>query len=187
MTPEFYTTLQAYVVNAEIDRSVIQIRTKESKSEGTVEAARQFLYHVDLSAFGAPDLFPTILNTTTVALMHHVNRSVPDVDPLPWGFARKALNIFLRNSFYSYYLRPRYSLQRVEAILEIPLDENAATGLRRDAKTYGLRPPRWKNIRHLTPEENVNWQQLALDVAQKKIPIASILIFRTGARELCDG
>jgi hypothetical protein len=168
MPPEFYTRLQTYVVNAGIDRSVLQIRTKGSKSKGSLDTVQQFLYAADLSTFSDPNTFPQILDDTTMALKHVVDRALPSNDNLPWGFARKCLNIFLRNSTYSHYLRARYSLGGVESILEIPLDSNVAKGLKRDAAKYGLCPPRWNSISQLTPTTNADWQAIALAVAQNQ-------------------
>jgi len=67
-----------------------------------------------------------------------------------WGTARKALDVFLRDAAYNHYLREYFGLGPVEAWLEIPLDQDTAAGLRRDAPGSGL--PRWPGVRHLTPE-----------------------------------
>ncbi len=166
MPPEFYTRLQTYVVNAGIDTSVLQIRKKGSKSKGSLHAVQRFLYDADLSTFSDPNTFPQILDDTTIALKGFVDTALPSNDNLPWGFARKCLNIFLRNSTYSHYLRERYSLWGVESILEVPLDSNVAEGLERDAAKYGLSPPRWNSISQLTPTVNADWQAIALAVAQ---------------------
>jgi len=48
----------------------------------------------------------------------------------PWGIARKAINLFLRDAVYNKYLSGRFGLDRLEAWLELPLDSQVARRLR---------------------------------------------------------
>jgi hypothetical protein len=56
--------------------------------------------------------------------------------------ARKALNIFLRDVFYNHYLREEYGFGRLEQWLELPLDMDAARGLREDSGDVDIQLPR---------------------------------------------
>ena len=50
-----------------------------------------------------------------------------------WGFARKGLNIFLRDCFYNRYIHDHYGLQAIEPFLEVPLDGRVMEKIRRCA------------------------------------------------------
>jgi hypothetical protein len=158
---EFHRRIQTYVVNAGIDMSVLR-----SAPAGTKDAAHKFLFALDLGEFTAdPASFPVVLNEKTEALKD----SFPENGRV-WGRARKCLNIFLRNATYSYYLREKYVLGKLESILELPLDSNVARGLKRDAAEYHISPPAtWKfTIIGLTPKTNDSWQAIASEVARKR-------------------
>lgn len=83
-----------------------------------------------------------------------------------WGAARKALNLFLRDCTYDYYLRRHYHLDRVEPWLEAPLDSNVAIALRREPE--GSKLPRWDSLRRLKPTVSNQYQTVALRVARRK-------------------
>jgi hypothetical protein len=160
-TSKFDTLLQRYVVNAGIDVTVLP---GQPSPPGTMQAAHSFLYDLDLSEFRDPSMFQHLLDEKTEAL----RRSFPATGQF-WGRARKCMNIFLRNSTYSYYLRERYTLSVIEPFLEMPLDAKAAKGLTRDTKNYNLGTlPKWDAIIRLTAETNDLWQALASQIAQRK-------------------
>lgn len=158
---DFSKRLQRYVVNAGIDMTVLRGRPCPA---GTMEAAHRFFYDLDLAEFHDLSSFSNVLDRKTEEL-----RRLFPVTGRFWGRARKCINIFLRNSTYSYYLREKYALANLEPLLELPLDSNVASGLRGDAVKYGLNPPpKWDAIIRLNPEINDRWQSLASQVAHRK-------------------
>lgn len=123
---------------------------------GTAEAARTYLASLNLMDFSGRGMsrFEHALDMHTERLRAGLPRSARH-----WGLARKCLNIFLRDATEHHVLRIRFNLAQVESRLEIPLDRHTATELRaRD--TAGLLP-RWRTIKHLTPEDNSRYQALA--------------------------
>lgn len=65
------------------------------------------------------------------------------------GFARKFLNIFLRDSLYDAHLSRTFRLARIEPWLEVPLDGDVGRHLL--AEPEGASLPRWKTIYELRP------------------------------------
>jgi len=159
-TSKFDKLLKRYVIHAGIDMTVLR---GKPCPPGTMQSAHNFLYDLDLSEFRDPSTFRRLLDEKTETL----RRSFPATGQF-WGRARKCMNIFLRNSTYSYYLRERYTLSDVEPFLEIPLDSQVAEGLACDAKNYKIGPPpKWDAIIRLTAETNDRWQALASEIAQR--------------------
>jgi hypothetical protein len=124
--------------------------------EGDIKRVRVFLDKLDITQFNRPNRFPISLDRATKSLARRI--------PLRWGAARKFLNIYLRNITYNFYLRRKYRLHRIEALLELPLDSYAADGLRADHEGNSL--PRWKGVIHLTREANALYQDVARQVAK---------------------
>jgi hypothetical protein len=66
---------------------------------------------------------------------------------------------------YNFYLREKYRLDRVESMLELPMDSYAAKGLRAEPEGEGL--PRWSGVSHLTPETSAAYQAAAAQAAAR--------------------
>jgi hypothetical protein len=128
---------------------------------GSVTAARNFLRRLDLSAFGVndADTFASELDRATEML-----RTALPHGAQHWGIARKALNIFLRDCFYTSYLMSAFHLDRVESFLELPLDSITAKRLC-DAPSGTLL--RWPGVKHLTAPVSEQLQRVAADEARK--------------------
>jgi hypothetical protein len=86
------------------------------------------------------------------------------IDGRPWGAARKALNLFLRDSLYNRYLSDHFNLQQIEAWLEIPLDSAVARGLQSGTGRGVL--PRWPGLKHLDPSVSTSYQNAAAEHAR---------------------
>jgi hypothetical protein len=82
-----------------------------------------------------------------------------------WGTARKVLNIFLRNAFYTTYLRERYALSTAEALFEVPLDSITGKWLIANARQKEV--PQWSGVRHLTTAASESYQQCATRLARQ--------------------
>lgn len=87
-----------------------------------------------------------------------VQRKLPNPDK-PWGIARKAVNLFLRDCFYNHYLREEYGLAAVEQWLEVPLDGVVSRAFCREAGRGEL--PRWRGLGRVTPGDSVRFQEFA--------------------------
>jgi hypothetical protein len=132
-----------------------------------VSTAREFLQQLDLDGFSATTAarFEYKLEKETEKL-----RSTLPVGARNWGAARKALNIFLRDAFYSHYLRDEYRLAGIEWWLELPLDKYSALGLRDDIAKLKLKLqlPRWPGVKHLEVSVSACYQHAASLVAQRR-------------------
>lgn len=120
---------------------VTSLRGQPEKTRGAV---LEFLRDIDLSDVprSAP-AFTCWLNDRTECLRQRIWRRVsrerrdklkdkcPDPSMPMWGVARKSLNLFLRCCLYNHYLRSKHHLERIEPLLEVPLDSVVGKGLRR--------------------------------------------------------
>ena len=131
---------------------------------GAVEAARIFLRRLNLAPFGSTDStsFQTQLNLTTEDL----RKALPHGCQY-WGMARKILNIFLLDCFYTSYLDSAFHLDRAESFFELPLDSITAKELRRAAKKRDISLPPWPGVKHLTIPVSASFQMAAADEASK--------------------
>ncbi len=85
-----------------------------------------------------------------------------DVLPIngrPWGAARKAINLFLRDVLYNQYLSRRFAFGQIERWLEVPLDSAVAHGLKKEAGRGAL--PRWPGLKHLNDITSNEFQKFA--------------------------
>ncbi len=83
---------------------------------GTVREARHHFSKMDLRVFGvASSRFRAVLDRETLRL-----QSALPIAARRWGIARKLLNIFLRDCFYTGQLSEAYRLATLETEFEIP-------------------------------------------------------------------
>ena len=127
---------------------------------GTTAAARGYLGGMELTPFatGEPDIFLHVLDSGTDALREAMQADAQSSRG-EWGYARKGLNIFLRDCLYNYYLRDAYGLGIAESLLEVPLDSIVAMRLRREGAGAAL--PVWTTIKALDPETSARYQSVA--------------------------
>ena len=130
---------------------------------GTIDAARSFLAVIDLSALSrvSPPDYPATLDRLTDDFV----RALPDGARF-WGAARKFLNIFLRDVFYTRQLCEAFPLHHLEDSLEVPLDSHVALALRSEPEGAVL--PRWQTIIGLQAAVSAHFQDVALAVARRR-------------------
>jgi len=128
-----------------------------------IGVARDYFKRLDLRMFAVASEkeFVQRLDTATENLRRRFPKEAKN-----WGAARKALNLFLRDTLYNTFLSKHYHLEKTEPWLEIPLDQYVAAGLHRDYRGEDL--PKWDGIKRLTPENSVAFQRAAKLVAQEK-------------------
>ena len=130
-------------------------------NKGAVAASRAFLRRLNLARFGVTDatIFSTELDRTTDALRSALPRNAQH-----WGLARKVLNIFLRDCFYTSYLVSAFHLDRAERFLELPLDSITAKQLTSVVGRGGL--PSWRGVKQVTKPsvlcKNASWLNFLL-------------------------
>jgi hypothetical protein len=127
--------------------------------KGDIEHIRRFLDRLDLRRFNRPAGFNRALDLSTKSLAKLLPQG-------RWGAARKFLHLYLRNATYNFYLRQAYRLDRVEHLLELPMDSFAAKGLRKRREGRGF--PSWKGVIHLTPEANAAYQAAASEIGDQE-------------------
>jgi predicted DCC family thiol-disulfide oxidoreductase YuxK len=130
---------------------------------GVLQKARAFLSDLDPGRFVVSEecQFKARLNAATRALQ----QTLPE-GAQRWGAARKALNLFLRDVSYSFYLARAYRMARVRQWLEVPLDNSVAKGLK--SNPLGASLPRWPGIKHLRPRQSARYQRVAALIADEK-------------------
>lgn len=149
------------IVQSRVARIAVGPSTARGKGNaGIVEAARSFLVKLELSPFGTADAakFRMNLDSQTLELLAAFPSAARH-----WGIARKLLNIFLRDSFYTTYLRDAYDLKKAEELFEIPLDSFIAKALLNQVRPSKLEV--WRGVKWVSPALNGEYQNAATHVA----------------------
>ncbi|MCX6563852.1 MAG: hypothetical protein NTU60_09635 [Candidatus Aminicenantes bacterium] len=159
----FLSTVQQYVAVTAIGPSSL----RNQGASGVIDTAREFLTNLDLNDFVVKQRagFDTVLDSKTNRLRKDFPKKAQN-----WGAARKAINLFLRDSLYNRYLAERYQLDIIEPWLEIPLDSKVAKGLMRESRKLKIpiKSPVWPGIKNLSIEVSSQFQSLANEIARKK-------------------
>lgn len=152
--------IQKRVANISIGPSTL----RNQGAPGTIGIAREFLSKLDLRQFKnlSKNQFDRRIDTYTSKLMEQF----PSASRKNWGAARKAINVFLEQAFYDRILAKAYELEKLENLLELPLDSNVKDKLKEHAEKGDL--PKWKGIKHLTPQDSKRFQEFARKLAEKK-------------------
>lgn len=157
----FYSDMQQFIAVTTIGPS--SLRNQGSKD--VIKEARNQLSAIDLNRFSVEEEtnFLGALEEETEKLRH----ALP-IGARHWGAARKALNLFLRDSFYNRFLCKRYRLSKTEEWLEIPLDSLIADRLKQEAKKIDIQLPRWKGLIGLTKDDSSIFQGFAKQLASSE-------------------
>ena len=163
MTPrngrDFILRLQGFTARSMVTHTAL----RNSGAPGVVDAAQEFLSVLRLRGLTRINggQYLTWLDLQTDRLRN----SLP-IGAQKWGPARKALNIFMRSVAYTVPLSEEYGLESILRYLEVPLDKDVATALRKTPE--GAKLPRWISIVGLTPEKHQLYQHVAMKVARTK-------------------
>jgi len=155
---DFYHTLQRKVAIIAAGPSAMR-----NQGEGVLKATQDFLSTVSLARIPKSNAkrFHIWLDRQTTKLLD----SLP-ITNRPWGTARKAINLFLREALYNKYLNEQHKLDHIEAWLEMPLDSVVALALKRQFGRGML--PRWSGLKDLDRETSDMFQDAASELAQSK-------------------
>ena len=157
MREDFIQTLQRFVATESVGPSALR-----NQGKGVLGAAQGYLARLRLQSVprSAPWLFRKWLDRRTGYLLNLL-----PIENRPWGAARKALNLFLRDVLNNRHLCHHYGLYPIEPWLEIPLDNAVARGLKTHAKGADL--PQWPGLKGLTPPVSDRFQESAADRAMR--------------------
>ena len=130
--------------------------------KGVLKIIQAYLGILDLSQIpSTQDEYTAWLDEHTNALLKKLR-----IRNRPWGAARKALNLFMRDALYNKYLDDHYRIYRIESFMEVPLDSAVAKGLKRRAGRGRL--PYWPGLKNLKPEISAIFQKYAAEYAKTK-------------------
>ena len=151
----FIPTVQRKVATSAVGPSALR-----GQGRGVLSVSQLFLASLSLARVpqSTEGRFMIWLDRQTDALLD----ALP-VNGRPWGAARKAINLFLRDVLYNHYLSRQYAFRRVERWLEVPLDSAVARGLKTKAGRGIL--PRWPGLKHLDADLSHQYQVFASDHA----------------------
>ena len=161
---EHLTARLRFIANTSISASSL----RNQGGEGVVAKARCFMGELDLAEAGAAGAegYPAYLDDCTAKLMAYF----PDKARENYGAARKALNIYLFACTRDHVARSRYSLDRIEPALELPIDKDAITYLKCktqcEASRSALRG--FDSIKGLCRKKHATIQAIASEVAEGK-------------------
>jgi len=154
---DFIPTLQRKVAVTAVGPSALR-----GQGKGVLAATQEFLPKIGLARLPKSNrkLFESWLNRQTNSLL--------DTLPLktkPWGAARKAINLYLRDALYNQYLCRHFRINRVAAWLEIPLDSVVARGLKKASQHGEL--PSWPGLKGLTKPVSNQYQEFASELSNR--------------------
>jgi hypothetical protein len=171
--PEFLKQLRRFTASAMISYSAL----RNQGASGVVQRARAFCTEVsleDLRQLNGPE-YASWLDLRTQELQRCFPRGARK-----WGPARKALNIFMRSISYTTPLAVEYELERILPHLEVPLDRDVGTRLRKERE--GATLPAWESIISLTEARSQDFQDVAYRVARRMgVHRADLDVFYWGA------
>lgn len=126
------------------------------QGKGVLKASQRFLASLSLVRIpkSRATLFRDWLDRQTKSLLDQF-----PTDERPWGAARKAINLFLRDRLYNQYLCRRFGIVEIEPWLEVALDKVVARGLKAEAGRGGL--PQWPGLKRLKPNVSDDFQAFA--------------------------
>jgi len=138
--------------------------------------ARNFVAQLDLSELGAQgrheQAFIDLLNKKTDELQLRLQEQrarqakAGSTKAKLWGSARKVLNVFLCEAYFNRALERSYNLRELADWLEVPLDSQVVTEIRRKAQEFGFeKPPSVRGVKWLDQETSATYQTLAREVA----------------------
>lgn len=151
----FLSTVQHKVAVTAVGPSALR-----SQGEGVLGAAQGFLASMSLARIpkSREARFRDWLDRQTEALLGRL-----PIEGRPWRAARKAINLFLRDTLYNLYLNRAFLIEKIEPWLEVPLDSAVARGLRSRAGRGVL--PRWPGLKHLRSGVSEVFQSFASEQA----------------------
>ena len=159
----FIPTVQRKVATAAIGPSALR-----GQGKGVLRASQEFLSSMSLARV------PKTSEARFGAWLARQTEVLLDALPIknrPWGAARKAINLFLRDALYNQYLNRHYRLGIAEPWLEVPLDSAVARGLKCLAGRGHL--PSWPGLKRLRKGTSDIYQAFAAECACRK-GIASV-------------
>ena len=133
------------------------------QGKGVMKVAQEKLGQLNLSQLSA-----ITTQTQFEAWLDRQTERLLDRFPIknrPWGAARKALNLFLRDCLYNRYICTTYKLNRLERWLEIPLDSVVSKELREDTQQTILR---WPGLKYLKKPVSNRYQEAASSLSRKR-------------------
>jgi hypothetical protein len=156
ITREFINAVQVRAARVAVGPSAV----RGQGAPGIAQAARSYLATMPLAPFGISD------SACFTERLEHATKKLAATLPSrgrSWGVARKLLNIFLRDAFYTVYLRDYYKLDRAEALFEMPLDSITVRSLKAELPRGQL--SRWPGVKHLKFQTSEEYQKAAAVIA----------------------
>ena len=156
---ELLALMQRRVASTAVGPSAI----RNMLPKGSLQPLRNYLARFDLAKLSkvSDAEFAQYLDKQTELFSEALKPS------MPWGVARKCLNIFLRDAAYNFRLREHFKLQRIEPLLELPLDSHVAGSLH-TLEAEGATLGAFKSVVGLDSKVNAAYQAVAAKVAARK-------------------
>jgi len=148
---DFITTVQRKVAFTAVGPSAVR-----GQGKGVLRTSQDFCSQIALGRVSksSAKAYQLWLDHQTELLLE-----VLPIKNRPWGAARKAINLFLRDALYNKYLSRQFKLRSVEPWLEIPLDSAVAKGL--NSRDHRGELPRWPGLKRLRPDISEAFQVFA--------------------------
>jgi len=148
---DFITTVRRMVAFTSVGPSALR-----GQGPGVLQASQDFCSQISLARVpkSSATRYQLWLDRQTELLLN-----ILPINNRPWGAARKAINLFMRDALYNKYLSRQFRLQSVETWLKIPLNSAVAKGLKSCGNRGAL--PRWPGLKSLTADISEAFQVFA--------------------------
>lgn len=143
--------------------SAVGVSAMRGQGKGVMKTAQKTLGQLNLTqlkAIATQAQYEAWLDQQTEQLLNRF-----PIRNRPWGAARKALNLFLRDCLYNKYLCAAYKMGKVERWLEIPLDSYISKELQSKASQT---LPRWPGLKHLKKPTSALYQDVATSWSKER-------------------
>ena len=130
---------------------------------GVLKATQNYLGSIELSNIPATNQeeYNKWLDAHTETIL-----SILPIRNKPWGAARKALNLFMRDVLYNRYLCDHFGIRKFEKWMELPLDSAVAKGLKKLAGRRRLPP--WPGLKRLKEDTSQIYQSFATEYSRTR-------------------
>ena len=155
---DFITTMQRRTGVTAVGPSALR-----GQGKGVLKAAQSYLGAINLRGI------PAATSKEYERWLDHHTEKLLDRLPVknrPWGAARKALNLCMRDVLYNRYLSDHFGLSAIEPWMEVPLDSAVAKGLKEHAGRGKL--PQWPGLKNLEADISKEFQTYAKEYAKQR-------------------
>lgn len=177
---DFIKQIKVFVAKTSLPPS----STRNIVGKGGLQQIREWLVaHIDLSkasTYSNKEAFEIYLDRNTNKLAAYIRDKTKDdknKNSTYWGPARKYINIYLRSCTYNYFLRQHFCLDKIDTLLELPIDSKVANELRKKFNQKAQKLDKFVLTTLLKTEHSLYQQWASADAKEQRINPVDLDVF----------